>query len=119
MRLLPRILAGLILVGLAPGAGWAGSSRGPINKVYIVQGFQVVTIKVLLRPRPSAVVNVLGDGDTNLDLVVLDSQGHRVGVDARPTDRCTVRWPPRAREPYTVKIYNRGGVPNRFQLRID
>jgi hypothetical protein len=52
-------------------------------------------------------------------LVVLDAQGKRVAIDSRNPDRPTVRWTPQATGVYQIKVFNRGGVPNRVALRTN
>jgi hypothetical protein len=110
-----------LTVGFAVNGGpraEAGAAKGVLKKVYTVQGFHVRTIKVAFTPDEPAVVTVQGDGDTALRLVVLDARGKRV-AGAKAGDKGRVRWTPTSSEPYRIKVYNRGGVPNRFLLRTN
>jgi hypothetical protein len=121
MRCLARPLSALLLVGLLASAGpaWAGSPTGPVRRQHTVYGFHILTVKIAFQAGQPAVVRITGDGDTNLALGVFDSRGKSVGSDLRPTNCCAVRWMPASSEVYTIKVYNRGGVPNRFQLRTN
>jgi hypothetical protein len=110
------VVAGLLALCLA-GPSLAGATKGPVRVGGLVQGFQGVKTKLSFKPGQQAVVTVEGDGDSPLALVVLDARGRRVVADTRNTDRLTVRWAPRGREPYVIAVINRGGVPNRFVMR--
>jgi hypothetical protein len=112
------LFAGVILVGAALPTE-AGAARGSLKRVATVQGFGSVTFKVAFKPGHKAVVVVQGDGDTTLALVVLNHQGHRVGVSSKNADKHVLRWTPDSSEPYQIKVFNRGGVPNRFLLRTN
>jgi len=63
-----------------------------------------------------AVVAVVGDGDTDLDLEVYDAFGNLVASDHGPTDTAVVRFFPLFTQVYTVKVINHGYVHNRFSL---
>lgn len=57
-----------------------------------------------------------GDGDTDLDLYVYDSNGNLIAKDDDYTDRCYVSWVPLWTGRFTVKIINRGPVLNNYYL---
>ena len=63
-----------------------------------------------------AEVAAIGDGDTDLDLYIYDSNGNLIAKDDDYTDRCYVSWVPRWTGNYIVKVVNRGGVYNNFIL---
>lgn len=63
-----------------------------------------------------AEVLVSGDGDTDLDLYVYDSNGNLIARDNDYTDDCYVRWVPAWTGRYTIRIVNRGPVYNRFVI---
>ncbi len=116
--LMRTIVAGLLLAVLAL-PGWAGAARGPVRRSATVQGFHTLTLRLAFQPGQPAVVQVQGDGDSPLAVVVLDAQGRRVALDTRNPDRPTVRWTATTGAAYQIKIVNRGGVPNRFLLRTN
>ena len=63
-----------------------------------------------------AEILVRGDGDTDLDLLVYDSNGHLIAQDADYTDKCYVSWVPVWTGRFTVKIVNRGPILNNYHL---
>jgi hypothetical protein len=63
-----------------------------------------------------AEIAVNGDGDTDLDLYVFDSNGHLIAKDDDYTDRCYVSWVPAWTGRYTVKVVNRGPIVNYYRM---
>ena len=57
-----------------------------------------------------------GDGDTDLDLYVYDSNGNLIVKDNDYTDDCYVRWYRKWTGRFIVKIVNRGPVYNRYVI---
>jgi hypothetical protein len=63
-----------------------------------------------------AEIAVIGDGDTDLDLYVYDSNDNLIAEDSDYTDSCFVSWVPKWTGRYTVRIVNRGPVTNYYLL---
>ena len=63
-----------------------------------------------------ATVLVEGDGDTDLDLYVVDESGNRVCVDDDDTDLMICSWTPARTAEFRVAIRNLGGVYNEYML---
>ena len=66
----------------------------------------------------SVVICVKGDGDTDLDLYIYDSNGNLVTSDTDSGDFCLCAFTPRRTQRYTIKIKNWGRVYNRYQLSL-
>ena len=66
----------------------------------------------------SVVICVKGDGDTDLDLYIYDSNGNLVTSDTDSGDFCLCAFTPRRTQRYTIKIKNWGRVYNRYQLSM-
>ena len=63
-----------------------------------------------------AEIIVVGDGDTDLDLFVYDSNGNLIVQDIDYTDTCLVSWVPSWTGRYTVRIVNQGPILNYYLL---
>lgn len=96
----------------------AGSHRGAVNGprrgYYAVSAgcyndFDVSFVKGYL-----AEVLVSGDGDTDLDLYVYDSNGNLIAADTDYTDDCYVNWIPAWTGKFTIRVVNRGRVYNNY-----
>ena len=57
-----------------------------------------------------------GDGDTDLDLYVYDQNGNLIDSDTDYTDTCIAEWAPIWTGPFVIRIKNRGGVYNCYEL---
>lgn len=63
-----------------------------------------------------AVVAVVGDGDTDLDLFVYDENGNLIGKDDDATDTCLVNFVPRWSGPFRIVVQNLGLVYNEYRI---
>ena len=97
-----------------------GSHRGAVNgpsKTYeTVRAGDTDTYRISFVAGYLAEILVSGDGDTDLDLYVYDSNGNLIASDTDYTDDCYVRWVPRWTGSFIVKIVNRGRVYNRYVM---
>jgi hypothetical protein len=59
---------------------------------------------------------ISGDGDTDLDLYVYDSNNNLIASSEDYSDDCYVSWVPRWTGNFTIKVVNRGGVYNRYVI---
>jgi hypothetical protein len=62
------------------------------------------------------VLEVQGDGNTDLDLYVYNSRGGLVAKDVRAGAYAGVRWIPCCTERFTVRVVNRGRVASNYVL---
>jgi hypothetical protein len=93
--------------GALPPRVWSGETVEAHGKA-----FDVVTF----RGGELAEVALLGDGDTDLDLFVLDSYGNVVASDEGYTDGAFVTWYPLYTQQYTIVVVNHGSIYNRFDM---
>jgi len=93
-----------------------GRVGGPGEKFSYVYGYCNDYYDVRFIAGELAEIAVRGDGDTDLDLYVFDSNGNMVAKDDDYTDRCFVSWVPLWTGRFTVKIVNRGPIVNNYWL---
>ncbi len=76
-------------------------------------------VKIVFKAKELAEFALIGDGDTDLDVIVKDARGRVVAEDTDPitrsSDICVCRWYPDSEQEYTIIIYNRGKVYNLCQ----
>ena len=97
-----------------------GSHRGAVNgpsKHYdSVNGNSTDTYQISFVAEYLAEILVSGDGDTDLDLYVYDSNGNLIASDTDYSDDCYVCWVPKWTGKFIVKIVNRGPLYNRYVI---
>lgn len=82
----------------------------------------VHVLKITYKAKELAEFFVIGDGDSDVDVVVKDSKGAIVAKDVDPpaeegggSDLCYCRWTPKEEEEFTIIILNQGRVYNVVQ----
>lgn len=93
-----------------------GNVNGPSRTYEVVKANYTDTYHISFVARNLAEIFVSGDGDTDLDLYVYDSNGNLIASDTDYTDDCYVSWVPAWTGRFTVKIVNRGLVYNRYVM---
>lgn len=93
-----------------------GNINGPSRDYSSVNGKSYVNYTASFVANELAEVLVSGDGDTDLDLYVYDSNGNLIASDTDYSDDCYVRWVPAWTGRYTIRIVNRGPLYNRFVI---
>lgn len=93
-----------------------GSVNGPSRHYDTVNGNSTDTYQISFVANELAEILVSGDGDTDLDLYVYDSNGNLIEKDNDYSDDCYVRWVPAWTGRFIVKIVNRGPLYNRYVL---
>ena len=112
------------LVVVLMGILWTAASlhaapvNGPIYHRDLVLAGHTDTYRVVLRAGETTRIEVIGDGDTDLDLYLVDENGNRVDSDTDYTDDCIASVTPRWTGVFYVKIVNRGSVYNRYSMQI-
>jgi hypothetical protein len=100
----------------AQGGTTLGVTTGAIRHVDRVNARTTDIYKIRFNGGEIAQVGIIGDGDTDLDLFVIDEFGNEVGRDDDRTDKCIVQWTPKWTGVFTVRIRNLGGVYNQYTL---
>lgn len=111
LALIKKVEADLASAGSTRGA--VGGPKGQRDRVY-GKDYNLYTVKFW--SNELAEVCVSGDGDTDLDLYVYDSNGNLIGSDSDYSDDCVVRWVPAWTGEFTIKVVNRGAVYNNFAI---
>lgn len=93
-----------------------GRVGGPGERYSYVYGNSNDLYEVSFVESQLAEIVVVGDGDTDLDLYVYDSNENLIVKDDDYTDRCYVSWVPRWTGRFIVKIVNRGPILNNYHF---
>lgn len=111
-------VAGFLLLGTVAGLQ-AGSTGGPRITDDSVAAYDTHTYTVRFYAGETARVGVVGDGDSDLDLMVYDENGHLIVSDTRYGDRCLVTWTPKWTGTFHIKVVNRGAVYNDYRIGVN
>lgn len=112
----PNLLALIENIDAEAKGAHRGSVNGPSRHYDSVNGNSTDSYQISFIANELAEILVSGDGDTDLDLYVYDSNGNLIVSDTDYTDDCYVRWIPAWTGRFIVKIVNRGPVYNRYAL---
>lgn len=95
-----------------------GRVDGPTTHEDRVEKGATDVYTISFRGKEEAVVGVIGDGDTDLDLFIYDDNGNFITSDTDSGDTCLCTWTPRRTGKFKVKIKNYGNVYNRYTLYV-
>lgn len=112
-EILMKLIAQIEADGQSAGRG---AVNGPSRHLDIVKGNCTDNYQISFIANYLAEIAVSGDGDTDLDLYVYDSNGNLIASDEDYSDDCYVSWVPRWTGRYIVKVVNRGPVYNRYVI---
>jgi len=93
-----------------------GAVNGPSRHYDTVNGSSTDTYTINFIANSLAEILVSGDGDTDLDLYVYDSNGNLIVKDENYSDDSYVCWVPAWTGKFYVKVVNRGPVYNRYVI---
>lgn len=93
-----------------------GRVGGAISQEEIVKANTTDIYNIKFYASETAEVLVIGDGDTDLDLYVYDSNGNLICKDDDYTDDCYCRWTPKWTGTFRIEIKNRGSVYNKYVI---
>jgi hypothetical protein len=100
----------------AAQGGTLGATGGPNRHVDRVRAFDTDVYRISFRGGELAHIDVVGDGDTDLDVYVYDENGNLIDRDTDYDDRPCVMWTPRWTGTFIIKIQNLGRVYNQYTL---
>lgn len=112
----PNLLALINNIDAEAKGAQRGNINGPSRDYSSVNGNSHLDYSASFVANELAEILVSGDGDTDLDLYVYDSNGNLIAKDTDYSDDCYVRWIPAWTGRYTIRIVNRGPVYNRFVI---
>ena len=112
----PNLLALIDNIDAEAKGAQRGNINGPSRDYSAVNGNSYTDYTASFVANQLAEILVSGDGDTDLDLYVYDSNGNLIASDTDYSDDCYVRWVPKWTGRYTIRIVNRGPVYNRFVI---
>lgn len=112
----PNLLALIDNIDAEAKGAQRGNINGPSKDYAAVNGNSYMNYTASFVANELAEILVSGDGDTDLDLYVYDSNGNLIAKDTDYSDDCYVRWVPAWTGRYTIRIVNRGPVYNRFVI---
>ena len=112
----PNLLALIDNIDAEAKGAQRGNINGPSRDYSSVNGNSHIDYTASFVANELAEVLVSGDGDTDLDLYVYDSNGNLIAKDIDYSDDCYVRWIPAWTGRFTIRIVNRGPVYNRFVI---
>lgn len=109
----------LLTLGLVTGVAHAGAIGGPKHNRTTIMAWQTHTYSIVFEKGVDAEIIVNGDGSTDLDCTVYDSNGNLIDSDVGPTDLCVLSWTPKWKGKFTLKVRNGGGEPNEYTVKTN
>ncbi len=100
----------------AAGAATLGSTQGAIAHRDAVSARAYDDFVISFYGGEVARIGVVGDGDTDVDLIVYDQNGHEIARDTDRTAECLVQFTPRWTGPFRVRVINNGYVYSNYIL---
>lgn len=95
-------------------AGSRGATYGARADYYSVPANGTHTFRITFDGGDYAGVAIEGDGDTDLDCYVYDSDNRLVAYDNDYTDICILEWTPSSTNQHRIEVKNLGDVYNRY-----
>ncbi|MEQ9454003.1 MAG: hypothetical protein RLN76_05340 [Phycisphaeraceae bacterium] len=91
-----------------------GAVGGPKYNIERAPARTAVNYDINFEAGKLARIAVIGDSDTDLDLIVLDQNGNRITADVDDSDFCIVQWTPRWTGDFRIVVVNHGSVWNEY-----
>jgi len=120
-KILVSIVFSMVAIVSIPVVGLAGSQvevlAGVLSGTYRIREAQTQTHTVYL-PAGNVDIQINGDGDSDLDLYVLDDHGTQLFAGESKTDKERVSLNLKYAGYYRIKVQNRGDVYNQYSLLV-
>ena len=120
MNRLPIALAALLALSLLIEVGgspaYAGASRGQRRWSEKIQARSSVTYNIEFAGGKTAELAIIGNSDTDVDILVYDKSGNRIAQDVGLSDLGMVRWTPGSTQTYRIEIKNLGNTWNMVRM---
>jgi len=84
----------------------------------VVEGHGTNAHEAIIDGGEPTIISIVGDGSSNLDLLVYDQGGTLIGSDTGYGDRCAAVLRPDRSGPIRIVIRNLGDTPDQYQLTI-
>ncbi|KPK80190.1 MAG: hypothetical protein AMS25_09855 [Gemmatimonas sp. SM23_52] len=106
----------LAMIAELEGSMEKGRAGGPAVHPDRVLAHTTDIYEITFSGGESAIIEVVGDGDTDLDCFVYDENSNLIDSDTDYTDHCILIWTPRWTGPFQLQIKNLGSVWNAYVL---
>jgi hypothetical protein len=111
------ILALAVVLGMASLAQ-AGAIPGPRERTTVVRALSTDVYHIPFRGGELAAITIRGDGDSDLNVRVVDAFGQQVLRTVGRGDKFTVTFRPAVNMEYRIEVIN-SGVANLYTLRTN
>ena len=111
------MLAMVVLLMVATAAS-ASPLRGAGCRTDVVRPDGNNIYMMEFRGGEATAISVSGDGDTDLDITVLDEFGNVVAIASGLSDTENIGWVPSVTGTYFIVVMNHGDVYNRYQFCV-
>ena len=109
-------LFALLTVTVSSHDASAGAVGGARSGTAVVFPQKYYAHAVVFRGHEPGKFRVRGDGSTDLDCYVYDSDGNVVDSDTDSTDYCVLNWYAPYTQVYTLQVVNHGHVSNLYNV---
>lgn len=118
-----HLVCSTVLVAALLFTGSKNSYANPVGGVvvadFVIKPGQTKYLDMLLRGRELTRIRVAGDGDGDIDCVVVSPRGNVVSSDRDGQDNCLLMVEPEETEEYRVIVRNNGERTSLASLRAD
>jgi hypothetical protein len=112
---LAALLALAVLTDVG-GSAAAGASRGQRRWSEKIQAQSSVTYNIEFAGGKTAEFAIIGNSDTDVDILVYDKSGNRIAQDVGLSDLGLVRWTPGSTQTYRIEVKNLGNTWNMVRM---